>query len=362
MASLGRPGKSNHGSGYGAAGARRDAGAHRDLAVAEVVYAERSVRSQARHAARRDDARAAQHVGAPDHGAARPVEGPHFRGGARDEPIAAEIRAAKVDARHDRAPARGVPQAGGGQRRRRGRAGDVEGGRVCAVGLRGRIDLAVGLAGLAEGLARLAQRAPQRGQAQVARLRAVAPQDGAHQGPTERQRAFEEVGDAERGERVHGRASTTREGERRGASSRSAQRERERTVSRDPDADEHTRDFSARDQRQAALPRVERAPRELDEALGHEQRVAFAQVDAAAANLGAQAPAKEQRVQVGVLDGGVGQRARVDLVGGDRALPHGELRAERHRCIPIRLDHDGHRLGHAHVLERARREGATRVA
>lgn len=83
---------------------RRDARPHRNLAVAEVVQTNLAVRKNASDAARRDDARGACRRRPPHHFAGRSIETEHFGGGADNQAIAAEERAAQVDARHERSP------------------------------------------------------------------------------------------------------------------------------------------------------------------------------------------------------------------------------------------------------------------
>ena len=256
----------------------------------------------------RDDARPARDVDAPEDAAGRPVERPHLGGGADDEAVAAEVRRAEIDARDDGAPARGVAEAGAGERGggRRGAGLDQRGGEG-AVGLGRGVDLRVGLA-----TPRGGPRCP-RG-ARAAARRGGGSRPGSDRGGGWRGRGSARRRAPPRGRRRRrGRGRCARRGGRRRprpprvrASWPSAET---RTPTRTPAAS--PRAFSG----EAALPGVEGAARELDEALGDEDRVALAEVDGAPADLGADASAEEEGVEIGALDrlagvAGVGERLR----------------------------------------------------
>ena len=172
-------------------------------------------------------------------------------------------------------------------------------------------------------------------EAQVGALRPVAPQDGANERAAEGQGRLEHVGDAEGRERVDGATgAAVRPG-------RGAEGERRLLARVDAKADEDAGRFAARVQGQAPLPGVEGTTRELDEALRHQEGMAVAQVDRPPPDVGADAAAEEQRVQVGALDC-VGERRL-------RARAHRELGAEGQRDVAIQLDHDGRRGGNGRL-------------
>ncbi len=126
---------------------------------------------------------------------------------------------------------------------------------------------------------------------------------------------------------------------------RRAERQRELAVGGHADADDDAGCVGAGVQGQAALPRVEGPPRELHEALGDEDRVALAEVDRAAADLGAHAPAEEEGVHVRALDALRRRFVRVGRIRGPtRVLANRELGAERQRRVTVGLDDHGHAI------------------
>jgi len=184
-------------------------------------------------------------------------------------------------------------------------------------------------------------------------VRAVAPEDGPHERPSERERRLEDIGDPERREGMDGAPRTVVRG---------AQRQREVAARRDADTHEYAGRLAARVAGHSAFPRVEGAASQLDQALRHEDRMALAEVDRAPADLRPDSSPEEEGVRVGPLHGLVGVRT----VRGDQSAPNGEvvggrspfanrkLRSEGERRVAIGLDHDQHRRRDVDDVMRAR--------
>ncbi len=145
--------------------------------------------------------------------------------------------------------------------------------------------------------------------------------------------------------RPKARLASTRSGTRRAgnvwtasllrACAELAEGEREDAVRTDPGADEDAACLGAHVLRHAALPCVEQEMRDVDHALGEQERVTVAEIDLPVTDARADPAAEEQRVHVRSLD------AR--LVCGPGALAQEQIACERERGAAVALERDGRR-------------------
>ena len=212
--------------------------------------------------------------------------------------------------------------------------------RERAVGLGREVDARVLAADLAERVSDRADVTAEGREAEIAALRAIATHERANERASERERGLDDVEERElRERRDHAIAPELAVGRQRARADR--QRGGRNIGGRRAEAEHRAAGIDAGEERLTALPRIERATSEVEHALGEEEGVHLAEVDGAAADLGAHAAADEERMEVGALD------ARLERGRGRGAGTHRELRGEGDRRVAI--DVDGHRRRRGHL-------------